>query len=185
MARVEAGLREQRRCRNALKRSGLPHHKTLAYPDYGFQPDFEPRRIKDLATLEFVDARTNIVLLGPPGVGKTHVAVAACRAGHSTCFASLDDLVRKARIAEAIGRLDKQLIALPLPGVLVVDEGGYLRHEWEEANMFFQLISRRYERGSTIITSNKSLNEWRAVLGDGTLAINGPSYLLRNRLNLT
>jgi len=159
----EVELREQRRFRNALKLSGLPHHKTLAEFDYTFQPDLEPRRIKDLATLQFIDARSNIALLGPPGVGKTHLAialaVAACQAGHSIYFTSLDDLVRKLKIAEATGRFNKQLNALLRPSVLVVDEVGYLRLEREEANMFFQLISRRYERGTMIITSNKSFNK--------------------------
>lgn len=118
----EVELREQRRFRNALKLSGLPHHKTLAEFDYAFQPDLEPRRIKDLATLEFIDARSNIALLGPPGVGKTHIAVAlavaACQAGHSIYFTSLDDLVRKLKIAEATGRFNKQLNAFLRPAVL-------------------------------------------------------------------
>ena len=107
-------------------------------------------------------ARSNFALLGPPGVGKIHIAVAlavaACQAGHSNYFTSLDDLVRKLKIAEATGRFNKQLDAFVRPAVLLVDEVGYLRLEREEANMFFQLISRRYERGSMIITSNKSFS---------------------------
>jgi DNA replication protein DnaC len=186
----ELGLRESRRFRNALKLSGLPHHKTLDEFDFAFQPDLEPRKIRDLATLEFIDKRSNITLLGPPGVGKTMIAVAlavaACRAGYSIYFTSLDDLVRRLRAAEATGRFNRQLAA-------------YLRLDRAEANMVFQLVSRRYERGSMIITSNKSFTEWGSVLGDDVLAtaildrllhhcdvinINGPSYRLKDRLTL-
>lgn len=138
-----------------------------------------------------------------PGVGKTHIAVAlavaACAAGYSIYFTSLDDLVRKLKIAEATGRFNRQLNFYLRPALLVVDEVGYLKLDRAEANMFFQLISRRYERGSVIITSNKSFPEWGAVLGDDILAtaildrllhhcevigIDGPSYRLRNRMNL-
>lgn len=199
----ELGLRESRRFRNALKLSGLPHPKTLDEFDFTFQPDLDPRKIRDLATLGFIDQRSNITLLGPPGTGKTMIAVAlavaACQAGYSIYFTSLDDLVRRLRGAEATGRFNRQLGAYLRPAVLVVDEVGYLPLDRAEANMVFQLVSRRYERGSIIITSNKSFAEWGTVLGDDVLAtaildrllhhcdvitINGPSYRLKDRLNL-
>jgi DNA replication protein DnaC len=105
----EIAVRESRRFRNALKLSGLPHHKTLDDFDYTFQPGLPPRRIKDLATLEFLTGAGNVALLGPPGVGKTHIAiglaVAACQAGKSIYFTTLDDLVRKLKTADAARRL--------------------------------------------------------------------------------
>jgi len=195
----EAGMREARRFTNALKLSGLPHHKRLDEFDYAFQPDLDPRQIRDLATLEFVRAKSNIALLGPPGVGKTMIAVglavAACQAGFSIYFTTLDDLVRRLKTAEATGRFNRQLQAYLRPAVLVVDEVGYLPLDRAEANMLFQLVSRRYERGSLVITSNKSFVEWGSVLGDDVLAtaildrllhhcdvitINGPSYRLKD-----
>ena len=199
----EVGLRESRRFRNALKLSGLPHHKTLDEFDFAFQPDLDGRKVRDLATLEFIRAKSNVALLGPPGVGKTMLAVAlavaACQAGFSIYFTTLDDLVRRLRTAEATGRFNRQLQAFLRPAVLVVDEVGYLPLDRAEANMFFQLITRRYERGTMIVTSNKSFTEWGGVLGDDVLAtaildmllhqcdviaINGPSYRLKDRLTL-
>ena len=99
----EIGIREGRRFRNALKLSGLPHHKTLDEFDFAFQPELDARKVRDLATLEFVRAKSNVALLGPPGVGKTMIAVAlavaACQAGFSIYFTTLDDLVRRLRAA--------------------------------------------------------------------------------------
>lgn len=199
----ELGLREGRRFRNALKLSGLPHHKTIDEFDFAFQPSLDARKVRDLATLQFVEDKSNVALLGPPGVGKTmlavSLAVAACRAGYSIYFTTLDDLVRRLRDAEATGRFSRQLNAYLRPSVLLVDEVGYLPLDRAEANMVFQLVSRRYERGSIILTSNKSFPEWGSVLGDDVLAtaildrllhhcdvlsIDGPSYRLKDRLTL-
>ncbi|MFG2235824.1 IS21-like element helper ATPase IstB [Streptomyces sp. NPDC048723] len=197
----ELAVRDDRRFRQGLRLSMLPHHKTLEEYDFAFQPEPDPRKIKDLATLAFVEAKANAALLGPPGVGKTHIAVAlsvaACRAGFSVYFTSLDDMVRQLKTAEAAGRLNSKLRTYLRPGVLVVDEVGYQPLERAEANLVFQVISKRYEKGSIILTSNKAFSEWGQVFGDEVLAtaildrllhhcevvsINGPSYRLKNRL---
>ncbi|MFF9171788.1 MULTISPECIES: IS21-like element helper ATPase IstB [unclassified Streptomyces] len=197
----ELAIRDDRRFRQGLRLSKLPHHKTLDEYDFSFQPELDPRKIKDLATLAFVEAKANAALLGPPGVGKTHIAVAlsvaACRAGFSVYFTTLDDMVRPLKVAEASDRLNSKLRTYLRPGVLVVDEVGYQPLERAEVNLVFQVISKRYEKGSIILTSNKTFSEWGQVFGDEVLAtaildrllhhcdvvsINGPSYRLKNRL---
>ena len=193
-------VRDDRRFRNGLRLSKLPHHKTLEDYDFSFQPELDPRKVKDLATLSFVEDKANVALLGPPGVGKTHIAVAlgvaACRAGYSIYFTSLDD-VRHLKAAEDQGRLISKLTSYLRPSVLVVDEVGYQPLERAEANLVFQVISKRYEKGSIILTSNKTFGEWGQVYGDEVLAtaildrllhhcevvpFNGNSYRLKNRL---
>lgn len=197
----ELAVRDDRRFRQGLRLSRLPHHKTLDEYDFSFQPDLDPRKVKDLATLSFVEAKANAALLGPPGVGKTHIAVAlavaACRAGYSIYFTSLDDMVRQLRAADELGRLNRKIRAYVRPAVLVLDEVGYLPLDRSDANLLFQTISKRYENGSTILTSNKSFGEWGQIFSDDVLAtaildrllhhcevisINGSSYRLKDRL---
>ncbi len=159
----ELAVRDDRRFRQGLRLSRLPHHKTLDEYDFSFQPELDPRKVKDLATLSFVEAKANAALLGPPGVSKTHIAVAlavaACRAGYSIYFTSLDDMVRNLKAAEAAGRLTSKLGTYLRPSVLVVDEVGYQPLERAEANLVFQVISKRYEKGSIILTSNKTFSK--------------------------
>src|SRR5581483_2610180 len=195
----EVGIREGRRFRNALKLSGLPHHKGL--DEFAFQPELDARKVRDLATLTFAEHRANVCLLGPPGVGKTMLAVglsiAACQAGYSVYFTTADDMVRNLKEAEAGGRFARKLQTYLKPAVLVLDEVGYLPLSRAEGNMVFQLVSRRYEKGSIILTSNKTFSEMGQVFGDEVLAtaildrllhhaevlsIKGPSYRLKDRM---
>ncbi|MFB7335990.1 IS21-like element helper ATPase IstB [Streptomyces adustus] len=194
----ELAVRDDRRFRQGLRLSRLPHQKTLEDYDFSFQPELDPRKVKDLATLSFVEAKANAALLGPPGVGKTHIAVAlAAWAGYSIYFTSLDDMVRNLTAAEAVGRLTNKAGTYLRPAVLVLDEVGYQPLARAEANLVFQVISKRYEKGSIILTSNKTFIEWGQVFGDevlataildrllhhcGVISINGPSYRLKNRL---
>ena len=155
----EVGAKESRQFRNALRLSGLPHHRGLDEFHFAFQLGLDARKVKDLAGLSFITAKSNIALLGPPGVGKTMfavgLAVAACQAGCAIYFTTLDDLVRKLHAAETAGRFPRQLRTYLRPSVLVVDEVEYLPLSREEANTVFQLISMRYETGAIILTSNK------------------------------
>lgn len=197
----EVGMKDDSRFRHALRVSRLPHHKTLDDYDFTFQPDLDIRKVKDLAALTFVEAKANVALLGPPGVGKTHLAcslgVAACQAGYGVYFTTLDELIRKLHAADATGRLGRQIRTYLRPPVLIIDEVGYLPLNQKDANLLFQLVSRRYETGSIILSSNKTFSEWGPLIGDEVLAtaildrllhhcevlsINGPSWRMKDRL---
>jgi DNA replication protein DnaC len=167
-------LRNNRRLQAAMRSSRLPRVKTLADFDFSFQPSLKREQIESLHTLGFIERRENVVFLGPPGVGKTHLAislaVAAAESGRRVYYGTLGDLIASLEDAQQAGRLTHRMRTLGFPSLLIVDEIGYLPISKTGAMLFFQLISRRYEHASTVLTSNKSFEEWGEVFGDDVMA---------------
>ena len=157
-----------------LAMARFPWIKTLDQFEFGFQPSIDRKVIRELAGLGFVERAENVILLGPPGVGKTHLAIAlgvkAAEAGHRVLFLTLETLLSRLTKARRENRLERQLAQFVYPKCLVLDEMGYLPMSREEASLFFRLLTRRYERASLIITSNKSFVDWGEVFNDQVLA---------------
>jgi DNA replication protein DnaC len=167
-------LRNNRRLQTAMRSSRLPAVKTLESFEFSFQPSIKREQIESLHELAFIDRKENVVLLGPPGVGKTHLAislaVAAAQRGRRVYYGTLIDLITSLEEAQAAGHLTRRLAVLTHPSLLVVDEIGYLPINHTGAVLFFQLMNRRYERASTVLTSNKGFEQWGDVLGDDVMA---------------
>jgi len=166
--------RYQRGIETRLRQSRFPWIKTLDQFDFDFQPSLDRRQVRELAGLSFIERTHNVVILGPPGVGKTHLAVAlgvkAVESGYSVLFLTLETLMLRLVKAKHENRLDRALKQLVYPKVLIVDEIGYLPLSRDEASLFFRLVVRRYERASLIVTSNKSFLDWGDVFNDHVLA---------------
>jgi len=196
-------LRNNRRLQAAMRSSRLPAVKTLEEFDFSFQPSIKREQLDSLAELSFLERKENVVLLGPPGVGKTHLAIglaiAAAQSGRRVYYGTLADLVTSLEEARAAGALKRRLAVLAAPSLMVVDEIGYLPVSQTGAVLFFQLMSRRYEHASTVMTSNKGFEEWGEVLGDEVMAaalidrilhhchivnIRGNSYRMRQHTEL-
>lgn len=171
---AEVARKDERRIQMGMSIAKFPCVRTLEGFEFEAQPSIDPKLVRELATSRWVANGDTVLLLGPPGVGKTHLAVALGREailrGYSTLFASATSIVTQLVRAHAEGRLEEKLTHLAKPMLLVIDELGYLPFEANAAHLFFQLVSRRYERGATLLTSNRCVAEWGGVFGDAVVA---------------
>lgn len=196
----EVCQKEQRRIEANLRISGLPFVKTIDEYEFTFQPNLDQRKINSLFDLTFIQQHQNVIFLGPPGVGKTHLAVAlavkACQSGISIYFTTMESLIRKLKKDQESVRQGKGR-SYNKAALVIVDEVGYTPISREECHLFFRFVANRYEKNSTIITSNKAFADWTELFHDPIIVtavldrllhhavvvnIKGNSYRLKDKL---
>lgn len=204
LSNYEVDFKEKNASKSMIKAAAFPFVKELKDYEFSFQPTVNEQELKELATLGFLEKHENIVFLGPSGVGKTHLAtaigIAAAKRRVSTYFIKCNDLLAQLKRAKLENRLDARLKHFSKYKLLVVDEIGYLPIDKEDSNLFFQLIDMRYEKKSTILTTNMNFNEWDGIFYDAVVAnaimdrvlhhshvitISGRSYRLKDHIKPT
>ena len=201
LIKMEIHRRDEMAIVSCVKVANFPFQREIKDFDFNYQPSLDKNKILDLASLRFIETNENIIFCGTPGTGKTHLAVAIGTAAaiqrYSVYFITFHELISQLRKAKYENRLEARIIWFCRYKVLCVDEVGYENMDSDTANLFFNLVAKRYEKSSTIITTNLTFSKWPDVFGDVVLTnalldrllhhcsvinINGPSYRLKNQL---
>lgn len=174
LTNYEVNLKEQRVMSHSVRTANFPYIKTFEDFDFSYQPSLNKEQILDFKNLRFIENKENILFIGTPGVGKTHLAtsigVESAKNHNATYFINCNDLILQLKRAHMENRLEERLKHFSKYKLLIIDEVGFLPLDDESSNLLFQLVTKRYEKHSTIITTNKSLSRWGEIFNDVVLA---------------